>query len=71
MTTETLRMTFPSRFLNRQRVIAFQWQWRARNFKVKERSGNVYENKGSVWEAAEGSGNVIENKATYAIIAGI
>ena len=108
MTTETFPMTFPSRFLNRQRVIAFQLQWRASvpsqklgkevspdfsgllpnlptpgnfvnellsrhtsNFKMKERSGNVYENKGSVWQAPERSRNVIENKATYSIIAGI
>ena len=32
--------------------------------KLTERSGNVYENKGTVWKEPEQSGNVIENKGT-------
>ena len=36
------------------------------SLKLRERSGNVYENKGSVWKTCERSGNVIENKGTYA-----
>jgi hypothetical protein len=30
--------------------------------KVKERNGNVYENKGLVFHRSEQSGNVVENK---------
>jgi hypothetical protein len=32
--------------------------------KLKERSGNVYENKGEHWRTRERSGNVYENKGT-------
>jgi hypothetical protein len=32
---------------------------------VKERSGNVYENKGPAFSSPGPSGNVIENKGTY------
>jgi hypothetical protein len=39
--------------------------------KMKERSGNVVENKGPASEAAEQSGNVIENKGSYASKAGM
>ena len=39
--------------------------------KVKERSGNVYENKGSVFHGRERSGNVIENKDSYSLKAGM
>ena len=39
--------------------------------KVKERSGNVYENKGSGLHRRERSGNVIENKGSYALKAGM
>jgi hypothetical protein len=39
--------------------------------KVKELSGNVYENKGSVFHRRERSGNVIENKDSYALKAGM
>jgi hypothetical protein len=38
---------------------------------VKERSGNVYENKGPVWKKWERSGNVAENKGTYRFKAGM
>jgi len=38
---------------------------------LKERSGNVYENKGSVFHRRMQSGNVIENKCTYALKAGM
>jgi hypothetical protein len=33
-------------------------------FKLKERSLNVYENKGALWKTRERSWNVYENKAT-------
>jgi predicted chitinase len=32
------------------------------DLKLNERTGNVYENKGSVWKTRERSGNVIDNK---------
>jgi hypothetical protein len=38
--------------------------------KVKERRGNVYENKGPLWKTGWQSGNVVENKGTYAFKAG-
>jgi hypothetical protein len=41
------------------------------DLKVKERSGNVYENKGSPLENRERSGNVIENKGSYEQDAGM
>jgi hypothetical protein len=31
--------------------------------KLNERTGNVYENKGSLWKTLERTGNVYENKA--------
>jgi hypothetical protein len=34
------------------------------NLKMKERSGNLIENKGPVWKTQERSGNVCENKGT-------
>jgi hypothetical protein len=38
------------------------------NFKkVRERSGNVYENKGPVFSSPGRSGNVTENKGSYAL----
>jgi hypothetical protein len=39
--------------------------------KMKERSGNVIENKGSCLENGERSGNVLENKGSYAQNAGM
>ena len=39
--------------------------------KVKERRGNVYENKGSAFHMQGRSGNVIENKCSYALKAGM
>ena len=39
--------------------------------KMKEQSGNVHENKGSLWETGWKSGNVVENKGTYEFKAGI
>jgi hypothetical protein len=33
--------------------------------KFKEQSGNVYENKGSLWKIPERSWNLIENKGTF------
>ena len=39
--------------------------------KMKERSGNVIENKGSVFPSPERSGNVIENKGGCALKAGM
>jgi len=41
------------------------------NSKMKERCGNVTENKGSGLEDREGSGNVIENKGSYVLITGM
>jgi hypothetical protein len=38
---------------------------------VKERRGNVYENKGSAPHRQERAGNVIENKGSYASKAGM
>ena len=35
-----------------------------RSLKLKERTGNVYENKGPLWKATELSWNVYENKCT-------
>jgi hypothetical protein len=34
------------------------------SLKMNERSGNVYENKGTLWKTRERSGNVYENKGT-------
>jgi hypothetical protein len=34
--------------------------------KLKERRGNVYENKGSTFQTLDRSGNLIENKGSYA-----
>jgi hypothetical protein len=39
--------------------------------KVKERSRNVYENKGSAFHRPRQSGNVIENTDSYALKAGM
>jgi hypothetical protein len=33
--------------------------------KLTERTGNIYENKGSLWKTKRRSGDVIENKGTY------
>ena len=41
------------------------------NLKMKERRGNVYENKGPAFSNAERRGNVIENKGSYASKAGM
>jgi hypothetical protein len=41
------------------------------NLKMKDRSGNAIENKGSTSEAAGRSGNVAENKGSYAQNAGM
>jgi hypothetical protein len=38
---------------------------------MNERSWNVYENKGSVFNSLMESGNVVENKDSYALKAGI
>jgi hypothetical protein len=38
---------------------------------MKERSGNVYENKGSAFHSPKESGNVIENKDSYVLKAGM
>jgi hypothetical protein len=38
---------------------------------MKEQSGNVHENKGSLWETGWKSGNVVENKGTYEFKAGM
>jgi len=38
---------------------------------MKERNGNVYENKGSAFHGPEQSGNVIENKDSYEFEAGM
>ena len=36
-----------------------------RNFlELKERTGNVIENKGALWKTRRRSGNIIENKGT-------
>ncbi len=35
------------------------------NFKMKERSGNVIENKGPLWKTWERSRNVAENRYSY------
>ena len=38
---------------------------------MNEQSGNLYENKGSVFHGQPRSGNVIENKGSYALKAGM
>jgi hypothetical protein len=38
---------------------------------LRERSGNVIENKGRLWKTQGLSGNVIENKWSYALKAGM
>jgi hypothetical protein len=38
---------------------------------MNERTGNVYENKGSLWKTRERSWNVCENKGTYPLMAGM
>jgi hypothetical protein len=47
--------------MSSQQVIAMSSQIQ----KLQERTGNVYENKGSAYKDWERSGNVIENKGTY------
>jgi hypothetical protein len=42
-----------------------------RNSLFSERSGNVYENKGSAFHERERSGNLTENKGTCALKAGM
>jgi len=39
--------------------------------KMKEQSGNVYENKGPLWKTGWQSGNLIESKGTYGLKAGM
>ena len=39
--------------------------------KMKERSGNVYENKGPAFSSPAGSWNVAQNKGSYALKAGM
>ena len=39
--------------------------------KMKERRGNVYENKGPLWKTGWQIGNVIENTGTYEFKAGM
>ena len=43
----------------------------AENLKMKEQSGNFYENKGPTLSSPGRSGNVIENKGSYAQNAGM
>jgi hypothetical protein len=43
----------------------FTQKARENSLKLKERSGNVYENKGPLRNTRERSGNVVENKVTY------
>ncbi len=43
-----------------------QTKERKNSSKMNERSGNVYENKGSAFKTRQRSGNVIENKGSYA-----
>jgi hypothetical protein len=38
---------------------------------MKERSGNVYENKGSAFDRREQSWHVIENKSSYSLKTGL
>jgi hypothetical protein len=38
---------------------------------MKERSGNVHENKGPVFHSPVESGNIVENKDSYAFKAGM
>jgi hypothetical protein len=40
-------------------------------FFLRERRGNVYENKGPLWRKWKRSGNVIENKGTYRLGTGM
>jgi hypothetical protein len=42
----------------------FAQKARENSLKLKERTGNVYENKGPLWKTRGRSGNVIENKGT-------
>jgi hypothetical protein len=44
---------------------------RKNSLKMKERRGNVYENKGTTFSSPLGSRNVVENKGTYPHKAGI
>ena len=41
------------------------------DLKMKERCGNVIENKGSGLEDRKGSGDILENKCSYALKAGM
>jgi hypothetical protein len=49
----------------------FRPQIPPRSQKVRDRRGNVYENKGSLWKKWGQSGNVYENKGSYVLKAGI
>ena len=42
----------------------FTQEAKENSLKLKERTGNVYENKGPLQKTRERSGNVIENKGT-------
>jgi hypothetical protein len=44
---------------------------RCRTPRLNERSGNVYENKGTLWRRRDRSGNVFENKYTYPLNPGM
>ncbi len=41
------------------------------NLKMKERRGNVVENKGPLWKKQQRRGNVVENTGRYALKAGM
>jgi hypothetical protein len=46
-------------------------QSKENSLKLTERSGNVYENKGSLWKTRERSGNVYENTGSYPLKVGM
>jgi hypothetical protein len=55
----------------RQYVIAFLRNDACCYTKMKEQTGNVYENKGSEWKSPAQSWNVYDNTGTYPNIAGM
>jgi hypothetical protein len=63
----SLTHDFPIFFPSGLYVIACPCHDDRSKLKVKERTGNVIENKGALWKALAGTGNVAENKGGYAL----
>jgi hypothetical protein len=52
-------------------LLALNWAWQLGRIFLNERSLNVNENKGSLWETCGRSRNVFENTGTYPVEPGM